>query len=75
MEMSGQLHASVVLSLGKDPQILIACKVGWVSDSAWSGGEEENVFPCLGRKPCLQRYSNRGPIEGVAYSRTHFLLY
>jgi len=37
MEVSGQLHAPVVLSSGLVPPVPIGFEVVWVSESVWTG--------------------------------------
>jgi hypothetical protein len=45
MEMSGQLHASAALPLGKEHSVPIGQEVGWTSESVWTTWIRENSLP------------------------------
>jgi hypothetical protein len=46
MEVSGQLHYLVTLTLGKEPWYPLDMRLGGVRSWSGRGGEEKNPFPC-----------------------------
>jgi len=40
MEVSSQLHASAVLTPGKDPSVSIGQEAGWTPESIWTRWRE-----------------------------------
>jgi hypothetical protein len=48
MEVSGKLHATAALPLGKEPLVTIGEEAGWAPELVWMGWKGEK-FPVLDR--------------------------